>query len=88
MKIQLIGVRTPFFKKIKKVLAEIITQYHLNATIESIEDIDTILNMGTTAIPAVAIDGEIVISYTFPHEFFEEELKNILLRQKMDLPSR
>ncbi|NLJ47904.1 MAG: thioredoxin family protein [Treponema sp.] len=59
MKVQILGTGCPNCKLLEQRAREAIAEAGIDAEIEKITDIDTIMEMGVMMTPALAIDGEV-----------------------------
>ncbi len=68
MQIDILGTGCPKCKETEKVIKKAIEKMEIDATVEKVEDIEKIIEYGVMSTPAVAIDGEVVISGHVPSE--------------------
>lgn len=66
MKIQVLGMGCPTCKKLYEITKKAATEVGFVGEVEYITDIKTMLEMGITQSPAVAIDGEPILSGRLP----------------------
>lgn len=59
MKIQILGSGCPRCKTLEKHAQQAIQRKNLDASIEKVQDMDKIMEMGVMMTPALAIDGEV-----------------------------
>jgi len=75
MKLRIYGVGCANCEILEKNTKEAIEELGIEAEMEKIDDIDAILESGITALPALAIDGEIKVMGRIASK---EEIKNLL----------
>lgn len=76
MKLRIYGVGCANCEMLEKNAKEAIEELGIDAKIDKINDMDAILESGITALPALAIDGEIKVMGRVASK---EEIKNLLL---------
>lgn len=59
MKVQILGAGCPKCKLLEQHAREAIQELGIQADVEKVTDIDTIMEMGVMMTPALAIDGEV-----------------------------
>jgi len=77
MKVEVFGSGCPRCKQTEKVMKMAVEELGLNAVVEKVTDMMAMMEKGIISTPAVAIDGEIVLSGKIPSL---EEAKKLLKR--------
>jgi small redox-active disulfide protein 2 len=75
MKVEIFGSGCPRCKQTEKVMKMAVEELGTNATVEKVTDMMAMMEKGIISTPAVAIDGEIVLSGKIPSL---EEAKRLL----------
>ncbi|HNR78886.1 MAG TPA: thioredoxin family protein [Mesotoga infera] len=75
MKVEIFGSGCPRCKQTEKVMKMAVEELGTNATVEKVTDMMAMMEKGIISTPAVAIDGEIVLSGKIPSL---EEAKKLL----------
>ena len=75
MKIEVIGTGCPKCKKLGELAQQIAEELGVEYEIEKVTDLSKIVELGVTATPALAIDGEVVLVGRVPSY---EKLKEII----------
>lgn len=75
MKVEVFGSGCPRCKQTEKVMKMAVEELGLNAVVEKVTDMMAMMEKGIISTPAVAIDGEIVLSGKIPSL---EEAKKLL----------
>ncbi|SSC12690.1 conserved protein of unknown function [Mesotoga infera] len=75
MKVEIFGSGCPRCKQTEKVMKMAVEELGTNATVEKVTDMMVMMEKGIISTPAVAIDGEIVLSGKIPSL---EEAKKLL----------
>lgn len=79
MNIKVLGPGCANCKTLEKLVREVVAQNNIDATIEKIEDITEIMKYNILTMPALIIDGEIVLKGRVPSR---DELKELLTTKK------
>jgi len=79
MEIKILGPGCANCKALDKLVREVVAQNHIDATIEKIEDITEIMKYNILTMPALIVDGDVVLKGRVPSI---EELKGILITKK------
>jgi len=77
MKVEIFGSGCPRCKQTEKVMKMAVEELGTNATVEKVTDMMAMMEKGIISTPAVALDGEIVLSGKIPSL---EEAKKLLKR--------
>ncbi|HOI64678.1 MAG TPA: thioredoxin family protein [Mesotoga sp.] len=77
MKVEVFGSGCPRCKQTEKVMKMAVEELGLNAVVEKVTDMMAMMEKGIISTPAVALDGEIVLSGKIPSL---EEAKKLLKR--------
>lgn len=64
--IKILGTGCPKCKSMTAVVAEVVSENNIDATIEKVEDIMEIMKYNVMSTPALVIDGEITIKGRVP----------------------
>ena len=75
MDIKVLGTGCPRCKTLEKLTREALDQEGIDATVSKIEDIAEIMKFNVMSLPALVIDGKVVVKGRIPTI---EELKQIL----------
>jgi small redox-active disulfide protein 2 len=75
MKVEVFGSGCPRCKQTEKIMKMAVEELDSNAIVEKVTDMMVIMEKGIVSTPAVAIDGEIVLSGKIPSL---EEAKRLL----------
>ena len=75
MEIKVLGTGCTKCKKLEQLTRETVNELGLDATVEKVEDIYKIMQLGVMTTPALVIDGEVVLKGKLPSA---KELKTIL----------
>jgi len=75
MKVEVFGSGCPRCKQTEKVMKMAVEELGLNAVVEKVTDMMAMMEKGIISTPAVALDGEIVLSGKIPSL---EEAKKLL----------
>jgi small redox-active disulfide protein 2 len=78
VKITILGTGCPKCKETAKVIRQAVEQAGVDATIEKVEDIREIMKYRVMSIPAVAVDGQVMISGKVPTV---DEVQSLLTRE-------
>jgi small redox-active disulfide protein 2 len=79
MKIEILGMGCPKCNNLVKLAQETATELELSFEIVKITQIKDIMNYGVMTIPALAINGEVVVAGRIPAK---EEMKKWLLENQ------
>lgn len=75
MEIKILGPGCPKCKTLEKLTREVVEQNGINAAVTKVEDIVEIMNYGVMTIPALVIDGKVVVKGRVPSS---EEIRRLL----------
>jgi small redox-active disulfide protein 2 len=79
MEIKVLGTGCAKCKSLEKLTHEAVAATAVNATVEKVEDIFKIMQLGVMTTPALVIDKKVVLSGRLPSL---EELKEILTKNQ------
>ena len=68
MEIKVLGTGCSKFKATYETVNRVVTEHKVNATVEKVEDIMEIMKYNVMSMPAIVIDGKVVVSGKTPSE--------------------
>lgn len=74
MRIQLLGTGCPTCEKFEKLVNEALKELKIETVVEKVSDVAEIAAMGVMAMPALAVDGKVVLSGAIPSKERIKEL--------------
>lgn len=74
MKIQILGTGCAKCKTLYNAVKEVIKENSIEASLEKIEDLEQIMEMGVMTTPALAIDGKVVLTGSASKSAIEDAL--------------
>jgi small redox-active disulfide protein 2 len=77
MEIKILGTGCANCKTLDKLTREVVEKNGINATITKVEDILEIIKYGVMSIPALVVDGKVVIKGRVPSA---DEIKQLLTK--------
>lgn len=77
MEIKVLGSGCAKCTKLYDVVNEIIAEENIDATVEKVKDIKTIMNYGVMSSPGLVIDGEVKFAGSLPSK---KKIKKIILK--------
>ncbi len=77
MEIKVLGAGCEKCKALEKVTRDTVEKFGIDATVEKVEDIIKIMQLGTITVPALMVDGQIVLKGKIPTE---DELSKLLIK--------
>ncbi|MCK9422496.1 MAG: thioredoxin family protein [Bacteroidales bacterium] len=77
MEIKILGTGCPNCKTLDKLTREVVEKNGIDATVTKVEDILEIIKYGILSMPALVVDGKVLLSGRIPSS---EEIKNLLIK--------
>jgi small redox-active disulfide protein 2 len=85
MNIKILGTGCPNCKKLEASVLGAIRELELEAEVDKITEIQDIVNYGVMSLPAIVVDGEVLLSGKVPDI---KEIKELLIKGKEKKSSR
>ncbi|MDP4289747.1 MAG: thioredoxin family protein [Bacteroidota bacterium] len=77
MDIKILGTGCPNCKTLDKLTREVVEKNGIKANITKVEDILEIIKYGVMSVPALVVDGKVVVNGRVPSS---EEIKQLLMK--------
>ena len=75
MEIKVLGTGCTKCKKLEQLTRDVVSEMGIDATIEKVEDVLKIMQLGVMTTPALVVDGEVVLKGRLPSA---KEIKELL----------